>query len=211
MFKHIIFSFFALSALSALTPQDSLQKLIDGNHRFMKHLVTHPDQTVERRRKTADLQEPFAIILGCSDSRVSPEIVFDQGIGDLFVVRVAGNVVSPVVLDSIDYSAIHLHSSIILVMGHENCGAVSAVLKGVEQDIPAIASFIKPAVEESKAQYGNRMENAVKDNVQNAVRLIKVSPPIAKLIAEKKIDVVGGYYNFCTGKVDIFPAEKSIK
>jgi carbonic anhydrase len=187
------------------TPEMALQRLIDGNRRFISNRTTHPDQTAERRRNVVDLQEPFAIILGCSDSRVSPEIIFDQGIGDLFVVRVAGNVVSPVVLESIEYSAIYLHSSVVLVMGHQNCGAVTAVLNGNTKDIETVAELIAPAIEESKTQPGDRLENAIKDNVKHYVAELRKCPALNKLIAAKKLTIVGGYYNFCTGRVDIFP------
>ena len=98
-----------------MNPQKALQMLIDGNVRFSNDKSLYPDRTSERRKETAECQNPFAIILGCSDSRVPPEIVFDQGLGDLFIVRVAGNVVSPVELDSIEYSALYLKSSVLLV------------------------------------------------------------------------------------------------
>ena len=92
-------------------------------------------------------QKPFAIILGCSDSRVSPEILFDQGIGDLFIVRVAGNVAGPVELDSIEYAALYLKSSLVLVLGHENCGAITAVLDGQTKEIEHVADLIAPAIQ----------------------------------------------------------------
>jgi carbonic anhydrase len=206
LIKGFIFGLLLASTLHAQEkPALSLQKLIDGNTRFVKNKAVHPDESTERRRMTADQQTPFAIILGCSDSRVSPEIVFDQGIGDLFVVRVAGNIVTPVVLDSICYSANNLQSSIVLVLGHEHCGAVSAVLNGKGSEIPSINRFLAPAIAESKTQKGDRLVNAIKDNVENAVDQIRAYPAIAKLIEKKQIDVRGGYYNFLSGKVHILP------
>ena len=183
--------------------QTSLQRLMEGNKRFVKGESTHPNRAEERRLETAQQQEPFAIIVGCSDSRVSPEILFDVGIGDLFVVRVAGNVVGPIELDSIEFSALYLHSSLIFVKGHENCGAVTAVLEGKTKDIEAVASLIEPAVKQSKSKKGNRLENAIKDNVMNVVAQLKKTPALQKLIKDKKIEVAGGYYHFRTGEVEL--------
>jgi carbonic anhydrase len=185
------------------SPQKALETLMEGNRRFVNDSSTHPNRAVERRQETAGLQEPFAVILGCADSRVSPEIIFDQGIGDLFVVRVAGNVMGPITLDSIEYSALYLHSTLIMVLGHQNCGAVSAVLQGNTKDIENVAMLIQPAIEESLTQEGDRLENAVKDNVRNVVKALSRTSVLSKLLAEKKINIVGGYYNFHSGEVEL--------
>ncbi len=184
-------------------PEKALERLLTGNQRYVENHLTTADLSAERRTTLTDIQEPFAVILGCSDSRVAPEILFDQGIGDLFVVRVAGNVVGPVVLDSIEYSALYLHSSLILVMGHQNCGAVAAVLKGTTKDIESVAALIKPAIDEAKTQPGDQLENAIKDNVHHMVQQLRASPSLAKLVAEKKLGIVGGYYDFRSGRVKI--------
>jgi carbonic anhydrase len=184
--------------------EEARQKLIEGNQRFVNDSSVHPDRVSERRLETAGKQEPFAVILGCSDSRVAPEIIFDQGIGDLFIVRVAGNVVGPVELDSIEYSAIYLHSCLIVVLGHENCGAVDNVLKGNTKDIEAVATLIEPAVKKTKGQGKDRLENTIKANVQMVVEQLKQSKALSQLIEKKKIDIVGGYYNFHTGQVEFF-------
>lgn len=197
-----LLSFSYLQAESP-SPSAALERLISGNLRFVENHSTHPDETGERRKELANIQEPFAIILGCSDSRVSPEIIFDQGIGDIFVVRVAGNVIGPVVLDSIDYSAIHLHSSIIMVLGHQNCGAVSAVLQGKGDEIEAIAAQIAPSVAKTKMDKGDPLENAIKQNVKEMVAQLRATPCLAKLIKSGKIGIVGGYYDFCTGTVEV--------
>lgn len=177
--------------------------LMEGNRRFVNDCSTHPNRAVERRQETAGLQEPFAVILGCADSRVSPEIIFDQGIGDLFVVRVAGNVMGPITLDSIEYSTIYLHSTLIMVLGHESCGAVTAVLQGNTKDIENVANLIQPAIEESQTQAGDRLENAIKDNVRNTVKSLSGSAVLSRFLAEKKIIIVGGYYNFHSGEVEL--------
>jgi carbonic anhydrase len=181
-----------------LTPDESLQRLKEGNKRFVKEKLEHPDRSAERRLELKNDQTPFAIILGCSDSRVAPEIIFDAGIGDLFVVRVAGNVLGPTELDSIKYSVIANKSSIIVVLGHQNCGAVQAVLKNKTQDIEHVAEIIEPAILESTS-----LESAIIHNVEYTVNALKKSPIIEQFISLKALKVVGGYYNFKTGEVDI--------
>lgn len=186
-----------------MNPTLALKQLVEGNNRYKQEKLLHPNRSKEARLCSANGQNPFAIILGCSDSRVSPEIIFDQGIGDLFVVRVAGNVVGDIELDSIEYSALYLKSSIIMVLGHQNCGAVQAVINGQTQDIEAVASLIAPSLELARTQKGSLIENTVKDNVLYVVDKLKKTPLLAKLIQEKKIDIVGGYYDFESGAVEL--------
>lgn len=186
--------------LDAYTPEESLKVLLEGNKRYASDQLLHPNRTMERRESLVAIQKPFAIIVGCSDSRVSPEIVFDQGIGDLFVVRVAGNVVGAIELDSIEFSAIYLNSSIILVLGHENCGAVSAVFKGNTKDIEVIAQKIEKGIGNLKP---DSLEGAIKANVRAVVSQIKNSEAVARLVHDKKINVVGGYYRLSTGEVEL--------
>ncbi len=186
-----------------MDPTQALQQLMEGNRRYSQEKLLHPNRGKEARICAANGQNPFAIILGCSDSRVAPELIFDQGIGDLFVVRVAGNVAGAVELDSIEYSAIYLKSSIILVLGHENCGAIQAVINGQTQDIESVASLITPSLELARTQEGSLIENTVKDNVLYVVDQLKKTPTLAKLIHAKQIDVVGGYYDFKSGAVNL--------
>ncbi len=186
-----------------MNPKIALEQLIAGNQRYMQEKLEHPNRSKEARICAANGQNPFAIIMGCADSRVSPEIIFDQGIGDLFVVRVAGNVVGSLELDSIEYSSLYLKSSIIMVLGHESCGAIQAVINGQTQDIEAVASLIMPSLEKARSQPGSLIENTVKHNVLSVVNQIKNSPTLSKLIESGQIDVVGGYYNFQTGGVEI--------
>jgi carbonic anhydrase len=130
IFEAVLFmTFLGQLSLDAMTCEMGLQRLKEGNQRYVEDKLIHPDRTSERREALQSKQQPFAIIVGCSDSRVAPEIVFDQGVGDLFIVRVAGNVVGPIELDSIEYAAEYLKSCLIVVMGHQNCGAVDAVMK----------------------------------------------------------------------------------
>lgn len=205
MYKLIILGLALSAQLCALTPKEALQRLTEGNERFTSDASTHPDRTAERRQETAELQEPFATILGCSDSRVAPEIIFDQGIGDLFIVRVAGNVSGPIELDSIEYSVVYLHSSLIVVLGHENCGAVKAVLHGITKDIESVAELIQPAVKKTKDQTKHRLESAIQLNAQMVAEKLRKSPVLSRYIKEKKLDIVAGYYDFHDGKVRILP------
>ncbi len=192
-----------LQAQEKITPKQALSRLMAGNERFVKDGSIHPERTKERRLETAERQEPFAVILGCSDSRVSPEIIFDQGIGELFIVRIAGNVVGHIELDSIEYPTLYLNSSLVMVLGHENCGAVKAVLDGNTKDIEAVATLIEPAAERTKGQGEDRLENTIKMNVKLIVQQLKNTPVLSNLITQKKLNIVGAYYNFHTGKVEL--------
>jgi carbonic anhydrase len=194
---------FIINCLIA-TEKSGLNRLIDGNNRYRKDALQHPNRTPERRESVACKQEPFAIIVGCSDSRVSPEIIFDQGVGDLFVIRVAGNVIGPLELDSIDYAALHLHSCIILILGHERCGAVNAVIQGTTQDIQSLSALIQPAVkEERKKKPPHLLEACIKTNALNMKNYLLTTNVVKKLISEKKLEVYAGYYDLDTGSVEI--------
>lgn len=185
-----------------MTPEQAIKRLMEGNKRYVNDQLEHPNRNQIRREAVTANQKPFAIILGCSDSRVSPEIVFDQGIGDLFVVRVAGNVVGSIELDSIDYAALYLDSVLILVMGHENCGAIQAVLNHNTKEISAIAEKIELNIAGIEIGQPNAVKNAVTANVRAAVKSLRESPVLSRLIKEKKIEVIGGYYNLSTGEVE---------
>lgn len=202
--KKIAAVFCALIQISlfGMTPEKALQNLMEGNQRFSKDQSLHLDRTSERRQELLSKQTPFAVIVGCSDSRVAPEIIFDQGIGDLFIVRVAGNVVGPLEQDSIDYSVIYLKSSIIMVLGHENC-AIDAVIGGNTKDIEAVAQLIQPAVDATKMQKDNRLQNTIKTNAKMMADQLRNNPVLSDFIAKKKLSVVAAYYNFHTGKVEL--------
>ena len=192
-----------ISAYAQPTPEEGLKRLMEGNLRFSQDQSLHPDRTSERRKETKKAQSPFAIILGCSDSRVSPEILFDQGIGDLFIVRVAGNVAGVIELASIEYAALYLHTCVLVVLGHENCGAIEAVISGNTKDIQPIADLIKPAIEDAKKLTGCHHTNTIKTNVCFVAEQLKKQPKLKKLIDEGSLLIKGGYYNFHTGKVEL--------
>ena len=195
--------------MTSLNSDQALQQLMSGNQRYVTAQVTqllHPHQTPQRRAEVAQGQHPFAIILSCADSRVPPEIVFDQGLGDLFVVRVAGNIVDDVVTGSIEYAAEHLHVPLLVVMGHSKCGAVAATVAGgeVPGHLPSLVQAIQPAVDKAKGQLGDLLDNAIKANVALVVEQLKSSQPIlAHLVHEGKLKVVGARYDLESGAVDV--------
>ena len=191
----LLLIFSSLFAYGA-SPEEIFLKLQQGNQRFAGGQSVHPRREFSHRELLSSSQEPSAIILSCSDSRVPPEILFDQGVGDLFIVRVAGNVVGQIEMESIEFGALALHASVIIVLGHENCGAIDAVLKGKTQDIKAIASLIQPAITKESS-----LENAIKANVSHVVKQLKTHPLLGRLVEEKKLMVVGGYYNLSSGTV----------
>ncbi len=179
---------------SEITPKKAFELLMEGNNRYTRDQLEHPNRNLERRESVSLKQTPFATIIGCSDSRVSPEIVFDQGIGDLFVVRVAGNVLGDIELASVNYSIDNLHSKLIFVLGHENCGAVKAVINNQTQDIEPIANKIEKSLRENTIKFSNNpLENAIKANIRGVVQELRKNKTLKKLIEENKILVVGGY------------------
>ena len=204
----MMISFSFSGALNAdgqdMTPKAAFDALMKGNDRYVADKLEHPNRSGDRRESLKSKQEPFAIIIGCSDSRVSPEIVFDQGIGDLFVVRVAGNVIGPIELASIRYAAEYLHSSLIFVMGHENCGAVKATLQHQTADIEPVAEKIEAALKANKIAFApNYLEKAIKANVKWIIQELRKEKSLEKLIREKKLDIAGGYYQLESGKVEL--------
>ncbi|HAT15574.1 MAG TPA: carbonic anhydrase, partial [Microcoleaceae bacterium UBA11344] len=186
------------SETSNITPDAALQKLMDGNRRYIQQKRTFPDQSRSRILELAKGQHPFAIVLGCSDSRVAPEILFDQGLGDLFEIRVAGNVLDNVVIGSIEYAAAELGVPLLVILGHERCGAVKAALDGkpVPGHIGSLVAAIKPAVYATKGQPGDAWDNAVRANVKMSVNKLKaLSPILAKAVKAGTLKVVGARYD----------------
>ena len=189
----------------SVAPAEAISKLKEGNGRYTSGNLQHPGQTAERRTELAKTQHPFAAIVSCSDSRVPPEIVFDQGLGDLFVVRVAGNVINDEGLGSIEYTVDHLGTRLILVLGHQSCGAVKAAKETIAAKgkapghIQSLVTAIKPAVE---ATAKDDLDATIKANVKNVVQALRSSTPILKAKVDSgKIQVVGGYYSLDTGAV----------
>jgi carbonic anhydrase len=190
-----------------ILPAVALEMLIAGNARFVARLRQNPNQDFARVTAVAETQKPFAAILGCADSRFPAEIIFDRGIGDLFVCRVAGNVATPEEKGSLEFGTLVLGAKVIMVVGHERCGAVKAAVAGapVPGQIGSLIDAIKPAVESSKNLPGDKVENAVKANIVLQAKRLKESPVISQLILQGKLIVTGGYYDLDTGLVTIIP------
>lgn len=188
----------------APNPDAALHRLLDGNQRFAQQQAQHPDQSRARLQEVAQDQHPFATLLCCSDSRVPPEILFDEGIGDLFNIRVAGNVVSPEVLGSLEYAVAVLGTPLIMVLGHERCGAVTAAVeaKQLPGHIGSLVKAIKPALGKVKGT-GDLIERAVIANVQYQIADLMQTELLAQKIREGKLKIVGGYYDLDTGEVSV--------
>jgi carbonic anhydrase len=183
----------------------ALKLLLEGNERFVAGKLEHPNQSIARRDEVAKGQHPFAAVLACSDSRTAPEIIFDRGLGDLFVVRVAGNVADQVVIESLDYSVKHLGVRAVMILGHNRCGAVTAAVQGHEDegDVGPMLAELKPAVEASKGMPGDPVENAVRENVKLVAKNLADSPELSPMVKSGELKIVGGIYDLDTGKIEL--------
>ena len=179
------------------------------NQRFVDAKMQHPGQDSDRRIQLTAFQQPFAAILTCSDSRVPPEVVFDQGLGDLFVVRVAGNIVDPALLGSVEYGVDHLGTPLVVVMGHQSCGAVSATLESLQHhtqphgDIAALVNAITPAVAVAKQRPGDLLENTIRANAEQSRAAIVESEIVKKPLNSGALKVLTAYYNLDNGVVAV--------
>lgn len=193
------------------TSHNPLQRLLEGNARFAAGTAIRPDQAVARRTEVAQEQNPFAIIFGCVDSRVPPEIVFDQGLGDLFIVRTAGQVLDEASLGSLEFGVAELHIPLLMVLGHQRCGAVSASITAIDTheeppgSIKVLVDYIRPAVLAAQGTGTARLDNAVRINVNNTVKQLHQSSLLADAVRSGKLTLVGAYYSLDTGKVSLIP------
>ena len=195
---------------NAIAPADAMKRLLDGNARYVANAPREKDFSAGRAAR-AQAQYPFAAILSCADSRVAPELAFDEGPGELFVVRVAGNFVNPDLLASLEYGVQFLGVPFIFVLGHSKCGAVDAAIKVLKAKaalpghLPDLVTALKPAViVAEKTKSGDLLDNAIAENVRRQVAGLKAAKPvIAKFYAEKKIDIAGGVYDLETGKITV--------
>ena len=196
-------------AAANVSADQALARLLEGNQRFVRHKEKHPDASMPRRKELQTGQHPMAVILGCADSRVPPELIFDQGLGDLFVVRVAGNVVDDDILGSLEYAVEHLGTKLIMVVGHEKCGAITAALEPGEAGghLKYLVDAIHPSVEEVSAAPGDKVHNCVVANARRVARQIRESEPVLKEFVEAKgVKVVAADYVLDTGKVTLLDA-----
>jgi carbonic anhydrase len=197
-----------LGIFGQVNPKVALNKLKEGNKRFVEGKSIRPNQTFDRIKETAKGQNPFAIIVGCSDSRVPNEIIFDQGLGDLFIVRTAGQVSSYASWGSIEFAETVLKAKLIVVLGHTKCGAVSAAcnVPDVPGHIVTLINAIKPAAEIAHELGGDVVEEAVKINVAMQVKSLNgLEPVLSKSVKKKETMIVGAVYDISTGLVEFIP------
>ncbi len=198
---------FAAGAAAQISGDAARSRLIAGNARYVAGKALRVDHSV-RREAVAPAQMPFAIVLGCSDSRVPPEILFDQGLGDIFTVRIAGNIADDLTLGSMEYAVEHFATPLIVVLGHERCGAISAAVAAVASGTmppPHIASLVaalQPAVAASKDMPGDAVENAITTHVRQTVAALKASGPVlADAVEHGRLEIVGAEYHLQSGRV----------
>lgn len=197
------------AAAPATNPQRALERLLEGNRRYAADVTKRRDLMVERTA-LVNGQQPFAAVLACADSRVAPEYMFDTGLGELFSVRVAGNFVTNDGLASLEYAVAVLNTPLILVLGHDSCGAVAAGVKVVTDNatfpgkIQGLANAFKPSVNKVLKAPGNLLDNAIAENVRDTVvRLKNESPLLADALTEGKLKILGGIYRLHSGKVEL--------
>jgi carbonic anhydrase len=187
----------------AMSPDDLLR---DGNRRFAESRAEHPDQTAARRAEVAAGQRPFAVVVGCSDSRVPPEILFDRGLGDLFVVRSAGQVVGDTELGSVEFAVANLGAPLVVVLGHERCGAVEAAFGGspVQGRIQAIVDAIRPNLSSAGSEAPASVDDAVRAQVRGVVAQLRSSEPVlAPRVRDGTLQIVGAVYDLDDGRVAV--------
>jgi carbonic anhydrase len=196
--------------LRPVTPQEALQRLIEGNERFVRGEPIHGKVSLEAFASQRESQRPFALIVGCSDSRVPPELVFDQGLGDLFVIRLAGNVIAPGVTGSIQYAHRHLGTSLLVVLGHEGCGAVKAALAAkfhrakYPERISQLVDLIEPGLEriDPKQSAADQLRAGVEANVRWSIHQLLSTLEVRQALREQRnLLIVGAVYELSTGKV----------
>ena len=193
-----------------LKADEALRQLLEGNQRYAAGHAVYPRSDPARRAEVAPGQHPFALILGCADSRVGPELIFDQGLGDIFVLRTAGHTIDNAILGSIEYACEELHIPLVVVLGHSSCGAIQATFNVVEKFQPApdlvrsIVEDIRPAVEKARTQPGDRLDLAVRMHVETTVARIRNLPYLANMSLQKGWpSVVGARYDLATGRVEV--------
>jgi carbonic anhydrase len=190
-------------------PDQALQRLMEGNQRYVANRTLPLNESESRRTEVAQGQHPFATIFSCVDSRVPPELVFDRGLGDLFVIRTAGHVTDKAVLGSLEFAVAELHIPLMMVLGHEKCGAVKATIEAVEKnahaeaDIDWLVEGIRPAVEKTRGASGDALDNAVKANIELTVQRLKASPILSEAIEAGQLKIVGARYDLDTGSVEM--------
>lgn len=192
--------------MAPFDPTQILADLLEGNRRYASGAALHPRQSAERRAEVLPAQHPFAVIIGCSDSRVPPEVIFDCGLGDLFVIRTAGHALDDAGYGSIQYVVEHSSARLIVVLGHSDCGAVNAVIHSVQAPghLGTLIARLRPAVEAAAGRPGDLLPNAVAENISRTVAHLRtLGPVLADLVASGKVSVVGAHYDLKSGLVTL--------
>jgi carbonic anhydrase len=194
---------------NAVSPEAALERLEEGNERYVEGVARRHDFRHEREA-LAGGQNPYAAILSCADSRIAPEYAFDSGRGDLFVCRVAGNFANDDTIASLEYAVAVLNTPLILVLGHDACGAIDSTIKSLKDNttlpghLPSLVMALAPAVKTASGQGGDALANAIRQNVRdNVAKLTSAAPILGAAVEQKKLKVVGGVYRLTTGKVDL--------
>ncbi|MET9967906.1 carbonic anhydrase [Streptomyces sp. NPDC006356] len=192
------------------TPSAALARLLDGNKRWVNGTLQRPNQSIDRRKAVAAEQDPYSVIVSCIDSRVDPELSFDTGIGDLFVIRTGGQVVAPVVTGSIEYGPLTSGTPLIVVLGHQSCGAVKASYKALKERKPlpgnlqSIAEAVRPAYDAiSKAKHADPVDAMIRVHAQQTAAGLRANPALAPLVKKGSLAVVSAYYSLDTGRVEV--------
>jgi carbonic anhydrase len=194
---------------NVVSPDDSLERLKEGNERYVEGVARRHDFRHEREALVGG-QNPYAAILSCADSRIAPEYAFDSGRGDLFVCRVAGNFANDDTVASLEYAVAVLATPLIMVLGHDACGAVDSTIKSLKDNttlpghLPSLVMALAPAVKTASGQGGDALANAIRQNVlDNVAKLTSAAPILGAAVEQKKLKVVGGIYRLKSGKVDL--------
>lgn len=200
----------AEQATAQMTSAEALESLLQGNQRYARDMAVHCNKNFVRRAEVAGGQHPYAMILGCADSRVPPEVVFDQRLGDLFTVRVAGNVADANAIGSFEYAVLHFGPPLLVVLGHEKCGAVSATLEAIEKHesapghIASIVAAIQPAVESISTKQSGGLEAAIRANTKAVVASLRSNSSILDdAVASSKLRIAGAHYSLTDGRVTL--------
>lgn len=191
-----------------LTPKEAINKLIEGNKRFVDEKTEHPNINVHARLKIIEEQKPFAVIVSCSDSRVPPQIIFDQGLGDLFIIRNAGHVITEDIIGSIEYAIKYLNVKLVMIMGHNNCGAVEAAINNYNEDnhIKLLSDQIRLSTEKVKGTVPEEelLNASIIQRIKDSVEQLKHQKPLIDgYYDSQKIEIIGSFYDLATGEVKI--------
>ena len=208
----LLLGFVGVMAQAQVSSNEALGLLREGNKRFCDNQMIHQHQDAETLKALVEGQHPFAVVISCSDSRVTPEIIFDQGLGDLFSIRTAGNVMADFEEGSVEYAVDHLHTRLVVVLGHTHCGAIKAFLDTKEAhehcDHGHVQSILdkldsEPEEKEVLANGQDLYNQAIRANISNGVRQLRESDPmLSKMYKDHKIDIVGAVYNIESGEVE---------